>query len=205
MLLAKSLPKKDSNASLMLGAAKYTGHISFVLQASDILVEQLGETIFQQLGLQNFELKYFANTVKLGAYLHDWGKDNRHFQEMVYWNSIDFKSKESHVLTFKKQLQKLKEDNPHPGGQMLRHEVISGILALQVPSLRNWLEKCPDADLMIAVWAAMGHHLKIGVERGKKGRPSGTITTIPDVTTGSQLEIYTHHAESTAICRGCRY
>ncbi len=201
MLLAKSfLPKKDPNDSLILGAAKYTGHISFVLQASDILVEQLGETIFQRLGLQNFDLKYFANTVKLGAYLHDWGKANRHFQEMVYWNSIDFKSKESHVLAIKKQLQKLKEDNPHPGGQMLRHEVISGILALQVPSFRNWLEQCPDTDLMIAVWAAMGHHLKIGIERGKWGKSSGTITTIPDGT-GSQLAIYTHHADFKAVLR----
>ena len=46
----------------------------------------------------------------------------------------------------------------------LRHQVISGILALQVSSFRKWLETC-SADLIIAVWAAMGHHLKIGLSQ----------------------------------------
>jgi CRISPR-associated endonuclease/helicase Cas3 len=81
---------------------------------------------------------------------------------------------------------------------MLRHEVISGILALRVPTFRAWLEQCPDANLIIAVWAAMGHHLKIGI--GKDGKPTNGIAEIPD-NTGSELKIYTGHPDFQAMLR----
>ncbi len=82
--------------------------------------------------------------------------------------------------------------------QMLRHEIISGILALQVPSLRAWLEQYQNANLTIAVWGAMGHHLKIGVN--PNGQPIESITEIPDGT-GVQLKIYTHHPDFQAVLR----
>lgn len=187
-LLAKSLPKREAEQDRARGAAKYTGHISCVMQAADVLVEQLGQTILKQLGLESIALDYFANTVRLGAYLHDWGKANQHFQEMVYLNSEDEK-----VLSYRPKLQKLWRS--HGGMQMLRHEVLSVILALQC-SYREWLEQCPNADLIIAVWAAMGHHLKIGL--GKDGKPAGCVVEIPDAT-GDELKIYTHHHDFQAV------
>ncbi len=202
-LLAKSLPKKDSesNSEQARGAAKYTGHISLVMQAAEVLVEVLGEQILKQLGLTDVDLHYFAKTVKLGAYSHDWGKANQHFQEMVYWKSLDLKSKEPKVLNFKKVLKDLASQ--HSNKQMLRHEIISGILALQVPSFRKWLQECKNVDLVAAVWAAMGHHLKTGVNKNDK--PAEFIAEIPDGT-GDELNIYTHHQDFQAVLKmGCRY
>jgi CRISPR-associated endonuclease/helicase Cas3 len=80
---------------------------------------------------------------------------------------------------------------------MLRHEVLSGILALYVPSFRQWLESSPG-HLMIAVWGAMGHHLKLGVDKQEK--PTGEIATIPDGT-GSQLFIYTQHPDFKKVLK----
>lgn len=182
-LLAKSLSQPETDSDQTRGAAKYTGHISCVMQAADVLVEQLGSVILQQLGLENIELTYFANTVRLGAYLHDWGKANQHFQEMVYLNSTD-----ERVAQYKPKIRKCWRS--HGGRQILRHEIISGILALQVPSFREWLEKCPDTNLIIAVCAAMGHHLKVG----------DCIAEIPNGT-GDKLKIYTHHSDFQAVLR----
>jgi CRISPR-associated endonuclease/helicase Cas3 len=196
ILLAKSLSQEEAKCDRAKGAAKYTGHISCVMQAAEILTEELGAVILRQLGLKSFDLTYFANTVKLGAYLHDWGKANLHFQLMVYHNSLNPESKERAVVSLKAYLKNLKNKYPHPGGQMLRHEVISGILALRVPSFREWLEQCPDANLMIAVWAAMGHHLKIGV--GQNGKPANCIAEVRD---GSELKIYTGHPDFQAMLR----
>ncbi|NEP03094.1 MAG: CRISPR-associated helicase Cas3' [Symploca sp. SIO2E9] len=192
VLLAKSLPKLKEEKSQALGAAKYTGHISCVMQAADTLVTQLGQDILRQLGLEQFDLDYFANTVKLGAYLHDWGKANQHFQEMVHLNSESEK-----IDQYKPKLRKCWRS--HGERQMLRHEVISGILALRVRSFREWLEQFPNANLTVAVWAAMGHHLKIGL--GKPNRtPNDCIAKIPDGT-GDELKIYTHHSDFQAVLR----
>jgi CRISPR-associated endonuclease/helicase Cas3 len=190
-LLAKSLPQAEADQDQARGAAKYTGHISCVMQAADTLVEKLGSDILQQLGLEQIDLDDFASTVRLSAYLHDWGKANQHFQEMVYLNSED-----ERVAQFKPKLKKLWR--LHGGIQMLRHEIISGILALQVSSFREWLKECPNANLNIAVWAAIGHHLKVGV--GKDGKPTGCIAEIPD-STGDELKIYTHHPDFQALLR----
>jgi CRISPR-associated endonuclease/helicase Cas3 len=195
-LLAKSLSIEEQKCLKIKGAAKYTGHISFVMQAADILVDKLGVSILKQLGLEDIDFDYFANTVKLGAYLHDWGKANQHFQEMVYLKTIDPKSSDKKIQDYRKEI--LKSSKLHSERQMLRHEVISGILALQVPEFREWLEKCPNGNLMIAVWAAMGHHLKIGL--GNDRKPSGFIAEIPSGT-GDELKIYTSHSDFQVILK----
>lgn len=193
-LLAKSFKVTDDEQAK--GAATYTGHISFVMQAADILVNKLGVSTLKQLGLEDIDLNYFATTVKLGAYLHDWGKANQHFQEMVYLKTIDPKSPDTKMQDYRKEIIKCSKD--HSDKQMLRHEVISGILALQVPNFRDWLEKCPNANLIVAVWAAMGHHLKIGLGNDKK--PSGFIAEILSGT-GDELKIYTSHSDFQAILK----
>lgn len=184
-LLAKSLPDQEPKHSRASKAAGYAGHSALVLQAAEVMINHLGATILKQLGL-TVDLEYFANTVRLGAYLHDWGKANQHFQEMIYL-SIAQKSKDPKKL---KHLERLREQaKEHGGEQMLRHEVLSGILALRVLSFRKWLELCPNADLMTAVWAAIGHHLKM--------KPD---ISIPDKI-GNSLLIYTHHPDFRAVLK----
>ena len=125
ILLAKSLSVEDRESSKIKGAAKYTGHISFVMQAAEVLLDKLGASILKQLGLEHVDFIYFANTVKLGAYLHDWGKANQHFQEMVYLKTIDPKSPDISIKNYRKKIDKAFKE--HSERQMLRHEVISGI------------------------------------------------------------------------------
>jgi CRISPR-associated endonuclease/helicase Cas3 len=50
----------------------------------------------------------------------------------------------------------------------------------------------------MAVWAAMGHHLKIGV--GKNGQSTNSIAEIRDGTV-SELKIYTRHRDFQAMLR----
>ena len=189
-LLAKSL---DENANQKaLGAGTYTGHIGCVMRAAEVLVELLGERIFQQLAITGFSLEEFSQTVKLGAYLHDWGKANQHFQEMVYLNS---KCKKIVRLRPINLQSKYKEHGSRQ--QMLRHEAISGILALQVPEFRKWLEQCPNAKLIPAVWGAIGHHLKAGI--GKYGK-SLNVAEICDGTKGN-LKIFTRSDDFKALLR----
>ncbi len=141
--------------------------------------------------MESIDPNEFANTVKLGVYLHDWGKANQHFQEMVR-----LKSKDEKIRQYKKKLEKSWRE--HGEKQMLRHEVLSGILALQVSSFRDWLKHCPNADFNVAVWAAMGHHLKIGLD--KDGKFAGCVAEIPN-TAGDGLEICTHHGDFRAVLK----
>lgn len=204
LLLAKSLSVEEASNPVAKGAAKYTGHIEFVMQAAEVLIQEMGVQILQQLGLdKTISFEHFAQTVRLGAYLHDWGKANQHFQEMVWLKTLNSK-----IAAFKqsgncpKPIVKTKEEllkawNAHGERQLLRHEVISGILALHVTSFREWLEQCPNANLMIAVWAAMGHHLKIGL--GEDRQPSGEISFVSRYFRGDQLIIYTHDQSFQAV------
>ncbi|WP_373527959.1 CRISPR-associated helicase Cas3' [Nostoc sp.] len=196
VLLAKSLSAEEQKDDRARGSAKYTGHISFVMQAADVLVDKLGKSILQQLGIKHIDLNYFATTVRLGAYLHDWGKANQHFQEMVYLKTLDSKSSDPKLLKYRQEL--LKSSKKHSDRQMLRHEVISGILAWQVPSFREWLEQCQNANLMIAVWAAMGHHLKIGLNQNNQA--AEFIAEIPSGI-GDELKIYTHHSDFKTVLK----
>lgn len=196
VLLAKSLSEQEKENDRARGSAKYTGHISLVMQAADVLVDKLGKSILQQLGIKHIDLDYFATTVRLGAYLHDWGKANQHFQEMVYLKTLDLKSSDPKIIKYRKDL--LKSSKGHSDRQILRHEVISGILALQVPTFKEWLEQCQNANLMIAIWAAMGHHLKIGINQNNQA--AEFIAEIISGT-GGELKIYTHHSDFQTILK----
>ncbi len=190
-LLAKSLPTGKYGRS----AGMFTGHIGAVMRAASVLIDQLGPTILAQMGLPASELQRFTATVRLGAYLHDWGKANEHFQVMVRLKALSTcksdKEKKSQQRFWKFWKDELKER------QMFRHEVLSGILASQVPSFRAWLEQCPQADYQVALWAAMGHHLKLG---GKKGRQTDEIAE-PTPGSGVTLRIYTGHPHFTALLK----
>lgn len=195
-LLAKSLPKQDENRSeqeytKLKGAARFTGHIGAVLLAAEMLADTLGQVVQQQLGLKVSDLDRWQRITRLGAYLHDWGKANQHFQEMIY-----LKSSALDTAT-KKKIAKSWQD--HGSRQLMRHEFLSGILALQVPEFREWLlTEFTEEELMVAVWAAIGHHLKAGVD--ESGKESHKITTLPNGA-GSELWVYTDHSEFQAVLR----
>ncbi|NJK65042.1 MAG: CRISPR-associated helicase Cas3' [Synechococcaceae cyanobacterium SM2_3_1] len=158
--------------------------------SAEILVESLGHVIPKQLGLKASYLGRLLRIIKLGAYLHDWGKANQHFQAMVYLKSGNLER------DVKKKIAKLWNRESQ---QMIRHEFLSGILALQVPDFREWLRtEFTEEELILAVWAAIGHHLKAGVDENEK--ESHKITTLPDGA-GSELEIYTGHSDFQAVLR----
>jgi len=179
-LLAKS------TTSVTCSSATFTGHIWAVYQSAKTILAGVGDRIFQQLGLEEKDRKRFEATVKLAAYLHDWGKANQHFQEMVYRNSDVL------VPSSRSQVQKAWRSHGHR--QMIRHEVLSGILALRVLPFRKWLVQMPDInpeDLVVAVWAAMGHHLKLDANK---------IDDLPNGT-GAKLRVYTSHEDFELVTK----
>lgn len=199
-LLAKSFEVTELKPKKLTREAKkarqfstYLAHIALVMQSAMTIVDEIGTTILEQLNL-DIDLERFKNTVKLGAYLHDWGKNNQHFQEMIYLKSIRENSEDKKLNEYRKKINSAWTNHHHK--QMLRHEVISGILALEVDSFRQWLEQCEGIekdDLIVAVWSAMGHHLKIGKDEYGKV-VDYCIAQIPDGT-GDGLNIYTSHQD----------
>jgi CRISPR-associated endonuclease/helicase Cas3 len=135
-LLAKSLDNGKWR-----GSAGLVGHTADVVNSVTTIIDVLGEALIAQFGLK-YSFKTLRSTARLAAYLHDWGKANHHFQQVVR-----------------------KQRNPLESPQMFRHEVISLLLAWQY---KEWLEQCPDADFMTALAAAGGHHLKLGGKGGKR-------------------------------------
>ncbi|MFS8924992.1 CRISPR-associated helicase Cas3' [Synechococcus sp. B60.1] len=194
-LLAKSLEKRDPSRqseeeyAQAKGAAKLTGHVTAVLSAAEVLSDHLGETIQQQLRLK--DASRLKSIVKLGSYLHDWGKANQHFQEMIYLKSS--------ILDAESKARLEKAWRAHNKQQLIRHEFLSGILALQVSPFREWLRKAfTEEELLLATWAAIGHHLKAGVD--SQGKESHKITELPDGT-GTEVRIYTDHRDFQSILR----
>ena len=144
-LLAKSLDNGKWR-----GSAGLVGHTADVVNAVTTIIDFLGESLITQFGLK-CDLKTFRATAILAAYLHDWGKANHHFQQVVR-----------------------KQRNPLVSPQMFRHEVISLLIVWEY---KEWLEQCPDADFMIALAAAGGHHLKLGGKGGKRTDNLGECRT----------------------------
>jgi CRISPR-associated endonuclease/helicase Cas3 len=123
----------------------------------------LGDRLIKQFGLA-CEFKVLRATARLAAYLHDWGKANDHFQMMV-----------------RHQRDSLKQP------QLIRHEIASVLLAWE---FRAWLQQCPDADFMVALAAAGGHHLKLG---GKQGQDTSELGEVREGTGDTCLYWYVHH------------
>lgn len=194
-LLAKSLGKWDPSYqskeeyAQARGAAKLAGHVAAVLSAAEVFSDRLGQTICKQLGLS--DSNRLGAVVKLGAYLHDWGKANQHFQEMVYLKSS--------ILDTNSKAELEKSWGSHNRRQLIRHEFLSGILALQVSAFREWLQKAfTEEELLLAAWTAIGHHLKAGVN--SQGKESHKITELSDGS-GSEIYVYTGHPDFQSVLR----
>jgi CRISPR-associated endonuclease/helicase Cas3 len=169
ILLAKSSMPGMSDWN---GSCHLVGHTAAVVQSVTILVDTLKDFLISQFGLLcSFE--ELRATARLAAYLHDWGKANHHFQQVV---RNDLKLLES---------QYRRSPINHP--QMIRHEVASALLAWD---FRTWLQRCPNADFMIALAAAGGHHLKMG---GKQGKDTGEFGDWRDGSGDAGMHWYIHH------------
>jgi len=157
------------------GAYTLTGHTSAVVEAVTTLLNELGNGLINQFGLpQDFET--LRATARLAAFLHDLGKANDHFQAVV---------------------RKLKNPMEHP--QLIRHEALSILLAWE---LREWLST-GKGNLMVAIAAAGGHHLKLGGEAGKQTDEVGEIreSGVDEWTRGDRLLIYTNHQHFIGLLR----
>lgn len=169
LLLAKS---KEAR---WRGAYTLTGHTASVVESVTTLIDELGDRLIDQFWLYQ-NRKALRATARLAAFLHDFGKANDHFQAVV---------------------RKLKNPTEHP--QLMRHEVLSILLAWE---LRDWLAT-GDGNLMIAIAAAGGHHLKLGGEAGKQTDEVGEIreSGVDTWTRGDRILLYTNHKHFTGLLR----
>jgi CRISPR-associated endonuclease/helicase Cas3 len=167
ILLAKSFDPKQATWQ---GAYTLVGHTVAVVNAVTTIGNYLGDRLISQFGL-TCDLAYLFATVRLAAYLHDWGKANSHFQQVVS-----------------------KQRNPQINPQLMRHEVVSVLLAWE---FRDWLSQA-EGDFYIAVAAAGGHHLKLGGRSGKSTEELGELR----VGTGDTvLDLYTSHPNFKALLK----
>lgn len=157
------------------GAYTLTGHTASVVEAVTTLINELGDQLIHQFGLHHSR-ETLRTTARLAAFLHDFGKANDHFQAVV---------------------RKLKNPIDHP--QLIRHEALSVLLAWE---MRDWLVR-GDGDLMVAIAAAGGHHLKLGGEAGKPTEEVGAIrqSGVDEWTRGDQLLLYTAHNHFIGLLR----
>lgn len=168
ILLAKSSTPEQANWQ---GAYHLVGHTAAVVKSVTTLVDCLGDRLIEQFGL-TCALQTLRATAGLTAYLHDFGKTNNQFQMMV-----------------RHQRDPLKQP------QLIRHEIASVLLAWE---FRAWLQQCPNADFMMALAAAGGHHLKLG---GKQGKDTSELGEIREGTGDTCLYWYVHHPDFRKLIR----
>ncbi|QLL29379.1 CRISPR-associated helicase Cas3' [Thermosynechococcus sichuanensis E542] len=155
LLLAKSsLPGTPD----WQGTHHLVGHTATVVASITTLVKTLGQHLQEQFALARISIETLEATARLAAYLHDWGKANHQFQRAVRYPLTSLGSQY--------------RQNPKTHPQLIRHEVASVLLAWE---FRKWLTQCPNADFMVALAAAGGHHLKLGGKQGQQTQELGEI------------------------------
>ena len=117
-------------------STRLSGHLADVLEAATRVLDATGDEQLRALGLdaQQYRLR-LRRCVRLAAALHDLGKANNHFQDMI---------------------RRVRDVRQNPQG--LRHEWVS-ILILK--ALKDWLAPAVDRselDFAIMEWAVAGHH-----------------------------------------------
>lgn len=131
-------------------------HAANVSRACAKLADCVGERAFHNMGMAEDAVQ-LRKLLEWFGWMHDLGKANSHFQSMLSPSSR---------LTIV---------------QMLRHEVVSGILMNQDPNLRKWLHTFPDDSRYLLLSAVLGHHIKF--DKGVIAKPSTemkVLVTNPD-------------------------
>lgn len=171
-LLAKSVEGKWK------GSYSLVGHTANVVGMVTILIDILGDRLIDQFDL-SCDLPYLKVTVRLAAYLHDWGKANDHFQGVVRRDMADASPKR----------------NPMKTPQLVRHEILSLIVAWE---FRDWLTEAPG-HFETALIAGGGHHLKLG---GKAGQQLDYIDdTIVRPCGDNSISLYLFHPDFRRLLR----
>lgn len=169
-LLAKSVEGKWK------GSYSLVGHTADVARAVTILIDVLGDRLINQFDL-GCDFSYLRSTARLAAYLHDWGKANDHFQGVVRSRMPNASPKR----------------NPMQNPQLIRHEIVSILLAWE---FRAWLKE-GEGDFMTALAAAGGHHLKLGGKNGKDTSEIGEIRPCGD----DKVHLYLFHPDFKQLLR----
>ena len=128
-LLAKSARERHPGQEIRV-------HTAAVIRAGESLVEATGKAQLGALGLDPSSwLERFRREIKLAALLHDLGKANDHFQEMIQGETTR--------------------------RQGLRHEAVSYWIARR-PEVRDWVRpvQADSRAVELILWAIAGHHRK---------------------------------------------
>jgi CRISPR-associated endonuclease/helicase Cas3 len=157
-LLAKSYDRKKYKYPP--DYALLVQHSRDVASACKALAKMAGAIAISNAGLNRSLLADFSKTLLADGWMQDVGKANSHFQPMV--------------------------SNSPEISQLLRHEVISGLLFWLDPKLSEWIAPLGKAKLM-AIWGAMGHHRKF--HAGTKPRDA------------LELLVYTDHEDFRSILK----
>ncbi|MDO5579544.1 MAG: CRISPR-associated helicase Cas3' [Planctomycetia bacterium] len=141
LLLAKSIKKDNLNPNNQYCTLR--SHLRLTFVAAKTIYELTGKRQIEAIGLDSKDYLIRYKTIfLLAAAIHDLGKANNHFYEMV---------------------------NNEAGGQSIRHEWVLYLL-LRFSPLGKWLKKCfpmetREEDFNCLVWAVTGHHRK---QQGKE-------------------------------------
>jgi CRISPR-associated endonuclease/helicase Cas3 len=158
MTFTRLLAKSAATPARLARAETLVGHLDDVVRVAGVVAGDRAPAMLAALGLDEVHWgRRLAATVARAALLHDLGKANDQFQQMV-------RGKRALV-------------------QALRHEVVSLWLLVTFPALDRWLFGDLDtADRAAALRAVAGHHLRFSGEKSLKAQPSGSLG--PDVLAG---------------------
>jgi CRISPR-associated endonuclease/helicase Cas3 len=110
------------------------GHTRLVCDMAEVISEMLAPRVSEAFGCSLEEAELWKIAVRFGAWMHDWGKANSHFQEAVR--------------------------NPR-SEQGIRHETVSLLISME---LGDWLNEVwktlPPWVGCAALFSVTGHHLK---------------------------------------------
>ncbi|HTW90883.1 MAG TPA: CRISPR-associated helicase Cas3' [bacterium] len=147
------LAKSSDNPDAPLDSETLPGHTRNVLATASTLADTVGQQALSSLGLNDaFNAEFLRAALLRAAVLHDLGKANDQFQ-----------------LAVRK-----------PGtAQALRHEWVSVWLALRDDRLNRWLlADCTPVVRSAALYAALGHHLKLKDAADIAVRTAGTTARL---------------------------
>ncbi len=126
--------KKPAGRGVPQHEETLVGHAERVCEMAQVLTDMMASSLIQMSGCAETEAAYWKKAVMIGAWMHDWGKANDHFQKML--RNPGFK-------------------------QGIRHETVSLIIAQE---LSDWLAPLwtglPNWVRCAALFSTSGHHLK---------------------------------------------
>ncbi|MBP7792333.1 MAG: CRISPR-associated helicase Cas3' [Candidatus Goldbacteria bacterium] len=130
----KILAKKPKNNSVQ-DVETLTGHLIATYEVMNTIMDCIGDKIIKNLCLKICFKKLRDISVR-AALIHDIGKANEQFQELMWTNQI-----------YK---------------QALRHEWISGYIMIKEKKLNKWFfNDCDPLTINSVLFAIIGHHLQV--------------------------------------------